>query len=162
MKYLAAQQEQEARQWINEAAKVAQQALCLKAKCGTVIVKDGEIIGSGYNAPPLDLEENRMCDKKYGPGRPKYDQTCCLHAEWRAIMGALRNNPEKIAGSTLYFTRVNEDIKHWGQPFCTVCSRLILDVGIKEVVLPQEQGLCLYNAEEYNKISYNYKPTGSE
>jgi deoxycytidylate deaminase len=52
-------EEKDAIKWMNEAGKVAQQALCLKAKCGTVIVSGNEIIGRGYNAPPLDKEENR-------------------------------------------------------------------------------------------------------
>ncbi|MBI2637712.1 MAG: hypothetical protein HYW88_02320 [Candidatus Sungbacteria bacterium] len=59
MKYLTGQQEKEAIRWMNKAAEVAKKALCLKAKCGSVIVNDGEIIGEGYNAPPLDREENR-------------------------------------------------------------------------------------------------------
>ncbi|OGC38421.1 hypothetical protein A3K42_00250 [candidate division WWE3 bacterium RBG_13_37_7] len=156
MIYLKGLQEKEAIKWIKETAKVAERALCYKAKCGAIIVKNGEIIGKGYNAPPLDKEENRMCDKEIGPGKPKYDKTCCIHAEWRVIIDALKNNPEKLKGSTLYFTRIGEEVKVWGKPFCTVCSRLILDVGIAEVVLPQEEGLCLYEAGEYNNVSYQY------
>ena len=95
MKYLQEQLEKEAMQWMNEATQVANQALCLNAKCGAVIVKDNQIIGAGYNAPPQNKEENRMCDKKFGPGKPNYDKTCCLHAEWRAIINALKDNPTK-------------------------------------------------------------------
>lgn len=156
MEFLAGQQEKEAIQWMNQAAAVAEKALCHKAKCGTVIVKDGEIIGQGYNAPPLDKEEHRTCDTEFGPGKPKYDQTCCMHAEWRAIMDALRNNPEKIAGSKLYFTRVDDKgaIKKSGQPYCTVCSRLALDAGISAFVLWHKEGICEYPTDEYDKLSY--------
>lgn len=160
MEYLRGQQEKEAIGWMEKAAKVAKKALCLRAKCGVVIVKNRKIIGKGYNAPPLDDPKNRTCLNEYQlPQKFKYDRTCCIHAEWRAIIDALKNNPEKIKGSTFYFTRINEDVKRWGKPFCTVCSRLILDIGIKEVILPQEKGLCLYEADEYNKISYKYIPT---
>ncbi|MDP3780987.1 MAG: deaminase, partial [Nitrosopumilaceae archaeon] len=109
MEYLTGQQEKEAIQLMNKTAEIAKKALCLRAKCGTIIVKDNEIIGEGYNAPPLDKEENRMCDKEFGPGKEKYDRTCCVHAEWRAIMAALRRNPKKLKGSKLYFTRVDEN-----------------------------------------------------
>ncbi len=161
MEYLRGQQEKEAVHWINEAAEIAKKALCLRAKCGAVVVKDGRVIGGGYNAPPLDDLKNGTCLNEYQlPQKFKYDRTCCMHAEWRAIIDALKNNPEKIKGSTLYFTRINEDVKQWGKSFCTVCSRMILDVGIKEVVLPQEKGLCLYEAEEYNRASYEYIPVG--
>ena len=143
---------------MEEAGRAAEKALCLKAKCGTVVVKDGEVIGEGYSAPPLDKEENRMCGKEFGPGKPKYDKTCCMHAEWRAIMDALRRNPEKLAGSKLYFTRVDEKgkIKKSGPPLCTVCSRMALDSGIEKFVLWHEEGIREYPTDEYNQLSYEY------
>lgn len=157
MKYLRVQEEKEAMAWIQKAAEVAEKSLCLRAKCGAVIVKDGELIGEGYNGPPLDDLSNRMCLNEYElPQKFKYDRTCCVHAEWRAIFDALKSNSEKINDSTLYFTRINEDVNRWGKPFCTVCSRMILDSGIGWIVLPQEKGLCLYEAREYNKVSYDY------
>lgn len=141
-----------------QAGKMAAKALCLKAKCGTVIVKNGEIIGAGYNAPPLNKEENRRCDKEFGSGKPKYDKTCCLHAEWRAIMDALMKNSEKLKGSKLYFTRMDENgkIKKSGQPYCTVCSRLALDASIEKFVLWHEEGIGEYPTDEYNRLSYEY------
>lgn len=160
MEYLKGQPENEAIQWMTQAGKMAAKALCLKAKCGTVIVKDNKIIGEGYNAPPLDNKENSVCNKEFGSGKPKYDKTCCLHAEWRAIMDTLKRNSEKLKGSKLYFTRVDENgkIKKSGQPYCTVCSRLALDVGIEKFVLWHEEGICEYPTGEYNQLSYKYMP----
>jgi deoxycytidylate deaminase len=158
MKYLTDQEEKEAIKWMTEAGKMAEKAMCLKAHCGTVIVKDGEIIGSGYNAPSLDKEENRTCaDENYDfSKKPHFDRTCCMHAEWRAIINALKNNPDKIKESKLYFCRVDSDgkIKKSGEPYCTVCSRLALDTGIGEFLLWHENGICSYPTDEYNKISY--------
>ena len=159
MKYLQNSEEQEAEKWMNEAASVAEKALCLRAKCGAVIINDGEIIGQGYNAPPLNDEKNRTCLNKYDfNGKPKYDHTCCMHAEWRAILDAIKRNPEKLKGSRLYFTRVDEsgNIKKSGEPYCTVCSRFALDVGISEFLLWQDRGICSYFTDEYNKLSYSY------
>ncbi len=143
---------------MREAGKIAGRALCHKAKCGSVIVKSGAIIGRGYNAPPLDKEEHRTCGKEFGEGKPKYDKTCCMHAEWRAIMDALKKNARKIKGAKLYFTRVDEkgNIIKSGKPFCTVCSRLALDAGIKKFVLWHDEGICEYDIGEYNKLSYGY------
>ena len=157
MNYLTGQQEKEAIRWTEKAAEVAEGALCLKAKCGTVIVKDGEIIGKGYNAPSLDKEENRMCDQEIGVGKEKYDRTCCMHAEWRAIMDALKQNPAKLQGSKLYFTRIDEmrRIKKSGKPYCTVCSRMALDAEIEKFILWHEDGICEYPTDEYNRLSYH-------
>lgn len=148
----------EAVQWMQRAAEVAKKALCHKAKCGTVIIRDGEIIGEGYNAPPLDKEENRTCHEEFGPGKPKYDRTCCMHAEWRAIKDALRKNSDKIQGSRLYFVRVddNGNIKKSGDPYCTVCSRMALDAGIGHFLLWRDEGICEYPTDEYDRLSYRY------
>lgn len=145
---------------MQSAAELAKRATCHRAKCGTVIVANNTIIGRGYNAPPLDNEANRTCDVKPGPGKPKYDRTCCVHAEWRAILDAVGHHPKEIIGSTLYFTRVNErgEIKKSGQPFCTVCSRLALDAGVAKFVLWHEAGIAEYPTAEYNTLSYHYVP----
>lgn len=146
--------------YMNEAAKVAKDALCLKAKCGTVIVKNKIIIGKGYNAPPLDIENSRTCLDPYDfSGKPKYDHTCCMHAEWRAIIDALKNSSKELQGSVLYFVRVDNDgkVKKSGLPYCTVCSRLALDVGISHFCLWHEDGVVAYPTDEYNKLSYAYR-----
>lgn len=147
--------------WMTEAALAAKESLCLRAKCGAVIVADNKIIGTGYNAPPLDKTENRICLQNVNPGKPRYDKTCCMHAEWRAILDATRRNPEKLNGSKLYFTRIdgNGDIKKSGKPYCTVCSRLALDSGISKFYLWHKDGICGYPTDEYNKLSYQYNET---
>lgn len=143
---------------MREAAEVAKRALCHRAKCGTVVIKDGEVIGLGYNAPPLDKEENRRCDEKSDGGKPRYDYTCCVHAEWRAISDALRRNAEKLSGAKLYFVRVDDtgEIKKSGDPYCTACSRFALDAGIGYFLLWHEKGIGEYPAREYNELSYQY------
>ncbi len=158
MPFLTGPAEIDAKRWLQRAAEAAAAALCLRAKCGTVIVANGEIIGEGYNAPPLDRTEDRLCEQTFPAGKPKYDRTCCIHAEWRAIMDALAHHPTKLTGATLYFTRVDDagTIRPSGQPFCTVCSRLALDTGIKSFVLGHETGICAYPTDEYNRLSYAY------
>lgn len=86
------------------------------------------------------------------------DKMCCVHAEQRAILDALKNNPDKITDSRLYFIRLNENgiPSRAGKPYCTICSKMALDVGIKEFVLWHEQGVCVYNTDEYNAFSFQY------
>ena len=144
--------------YFKEAGKVAKQALCLRDRCGAVIVLDGKIIGKGYNAPPNDNIAERKCHLDLVvSSKPKSDRTCCMHAEWRAIVDALSTG--KIFGSTLYFVRVNEegDLKHSnGVPYCTVCSRLALDTGIAFFGLWTKEGVKLFDTKEYNDISYAF------
>lgn len=147
-------------EWFKKAGRVATKALCLRAKCGAVIVSDGVVIGFGYNAPPVDDISSRKClDENYDRTRkPKYDLTCCVHAEWRAMIDALKNNEEKLWGAILYYVRLddNSNIHRSGLPFCTVCSRLALDVGIAKFGLWHENEMMLYDTHDYNERSYAY------
>ncbi len=146
--------------WFHAAAERAKQALCKRDKCGAVIVKDGVVIGTGYNAPPLDAKENTKCHFEYPSElkKPKSDRTCCIHAEWRAIFDALKRNPEKVVGSTLYFCRVNVggELLFSGDPYCTVCSRLAFDSGISFFALWHKDGIQVYDIKEYNDRSYQF------
>ena len=145
--------------YFEAAAGVAKNATCTNGLCGTVIVKDGKIIGEGYNGPAFNNEENRTCDSTWDLElKPKFDKTCCTHAEWRAIINACKNNPDKVQGSTLYFMRVNDqgDFTDAGDPYCTTCSRLTLESGISNFALWNESGADVYDSVDYNRHSYAY------
>ena len=160
MKILSENEKTEIKKYLDEATQLALKSGCERAKCGCVIVKDNEIIGKGFNSPPLGLESQRRCaNSKDSYHRKVTDKTCCVHAEQRAIVDALRNNSEKILDSTLYFIRIDKDGREIfaGDPYCTICSKMALDVGIKYFVLSHEKGICVYNAEEYNDLSYGYE-----
>lgn len=146
-------------QYFGEAQKEATKALCLRDKCGAVVVKDGVIVGRGYNGPPQDNLEQKKCLSEYPKEtkKPKSDRTCCMHAEWRAIIDALKHSND-LKGASLYFARVNNDgtLLPSGEPYCTVCSRLALDVGITHFCLSHEKGSRCYDTNEYNDLSYEF------
>lgn len=145
--------------YFKQAQEVAQRATCSRAHCGSVIVsEDGQVIGRGYNAPPLGDEGQRMCDVELDKSlKQNNDKTCCVHAEWNAIIDALTHHPGKVAGSALYFMRVDDagDFTEAGQPYCTVCSRLALQSGVATFGLWNE-GPEMIETDIYNKRSYEY------
>jgi len=146
--------------FIDEAAQLAIRSGCERKKCGSVIVKDGIIIGEGFNGPPGNIESQKRCScPKESYHKKVSDKSCCVHAEQRAIMDALRNNPQKIIGSRLYFVRLDDkdQKKPSGNPWCTICSKMALDSGVKEFVLWHDEGIIVYNTEKYNTLSYEYK-----
>lgn len=145
--------------YFKEAGQVARQATCRRAHCGSIIIaKDGSIIGRGFNAPPNNDESQRMCDVELDKSiKQNNDKTCCVHAEWNAILDALKNHPTGVEGSTLYFMRV-DDTGHFteaGKPYCTVCSRLALQSGVETFGL-WNGGADMIDAKTYNKKSYEY------
>lgn len=150
----------EAEYFIEQAIIEAKKSTCQRSKCGSVIVKNKEIIGKGYNSPAKELESQRRCkNNKESYNKRVTDKTCCIHAEQRAIIDALIKNPDKINNSELYFIRLDENNVPTlaGKPYCTICSKLALETGIKNFILWHEQGITSYNTEEYNKLSYEYK-----
>ncbi len=159
MRYLSGKEEKEALEYIAKAAEIALGSGCGRAKCGCVIANGGEIVGSGFNGPPGAGKNKERCVRPKDSYHKKVtDKTCCVHAEQRAIMDALRNNPEKLRGSRLYFIRLGEDETPAaaGKPYCTVCSKMALDAGVSEFVLRHEEGVYVYGTEEYNDLSYRY------
>ena len=159
MQYLTNNEEKMALEFLHLSAELAKRATCERAKCGSIIIQAGEVIGEGFNSPPFNLETQRRCSLKKNSFHIKVtDKTCCVHAEQRAIMDALAKNPNKLAGSRLYFIRLDEDDKptRAGEPYCTICSKMALDTGVAEFVLWDEKGVCVYNTEEYNDLSFEY------
>jgi len=140
------------------AGLIAQEATCQRARCGSVIIKDDVVIGKGSNSPALDEENQRLCSAEMDTSiKPKYDKTCCIHAEWRAVIDACKTNAGKIKGSTLYFMRIDKDdnFTDAGDPFCTVCSRLTMEAGVKDFALYNNDGADIYPLDEYNRKSYD-------
>lgn len=160
MRILKDSEKDKAQKFIDKAIIEAKNSTCNRSKCGSVIVKNNEIIGKGHNSPPNNLESQRRCAVKKEQYHTKVtDRTCCVHAEQRAIINALSKNQDKIKDSIIYFIRLNEKNEpiNAGNPYCTICSKMALDTEIKEFVLWHEQGITAYNTEEYNKSSYNFK-----
>ncbi len=153
------QELQECNHFLDLASKIALQATCLRDKCWSIIVKDKEIIWSGFNSPPANQENQRRCNVDKSKYHPKVkDTTCCIHAEQRAIIDTLKTNPDKITWSRLYFVRLNIDgnIEPAGKPYCTICSKMTLDSWISEFVLLHPEWVCIYDTDEYNKLSFEY------
>ena len=159
MKKLTGSEEKEAMGWIEEAANVARQSPCLRAHCGSVIVKNGEIIGRGFNSPPQNNPEYRTCMNEYEiPAGFRHDRTCCIHSEQRSVMDAIRQGHD-TKGSKIYFVNVDED-KNKIQAYrivCTICSRTVLDAGISEFVLYWTDGVRSYDTHEFDQLSFQYK-----
>ncbi len=158
MRYLTGEEKQEAEQFMEIAAEIAKSSTCYRSRCGSIIVKDEEIISQGFNSPPKN-KKLEYCLKDNLPENFKSDKTCCIHAEQRAIMDALKHKSEKLPGSRLYFIRLSEkgNMTYAGEPYCTICSKMALDVGISEFILWHKKGICVYDTEEYNEVSFGRK-----
>lgn len=138
---------------INEAKK----STCHRSKCGSIVVsKSGLIIGRGYNSPPCDIKIGD-CIKDSLPSGFRSDRTCCIHAEQRSIMDALRHFPDSIEASTLIFIRLDPEGNPLaaGEPYCTICSKFSYDAGVNLFCLYNGKDWDAYPTDVYNKLSFN-------
>ncbi len=128
-------------QYFMEIAKVvALRSNCVKRKVAAVIVKDRRIISTGYNGTPRGV---RNCNEGGCPrcasmeqSGAKLDECLCSHAEENSITQAAYHGVS-IKGSTLYTTF---------SP-CLICTKMIINSGIAEVVFQQDYMLATTAAD---------------
>lgn len=124
--------------YLNVADAVLGRATCLRRIYGAVIVKNDEIISTGYNGAPrgrkncTDINKCKREELQVPQGQ-RYEICRSVHSEQNAIISAPR---DKLLGSTLYL--VGRDAKTGeklsvSEP-CSMCKRMIINAGIKEVV----------------------------
>lgn len=107
------------------AAVTATRSPCVRRQVGAVLVRENQVLASGYNGPPSG-HEHRTTDTcvRIGlkPGeRPA--ESCCVHAEMNALAMAAKHGVS-IRGSTLYVTV---------SP-CDWCSKVLLNAGVEKVI----------------------------
>lgn len=101
-----------------------QRSNCLRRKYGAVIVKNDEIIATGYNGVPRGESHCVSCSKQ---DSKDYENQChSVHAEMNAIISASRRD---MIGATLYLASDKPN----AEP-CDICRRLIINAGIKRVL----------------------------
>jgi deoxycytidylate deaminase len=165
MRVLEGDEERLGEEHMQRAIVQARNATCARRHCGAVVVKDGVVLGEGFNSPAGGDRSVVRCQYDKTQYHPKVtDKTCCMHAEVRAMLMALRQYPEKVPGATLFFVSVDAlgEKQFSRNPYCTVCSKLALDVGLKEFVLWHRSGITAYNTAEYNELSYAYTEQAPE
>jgi dCMP deaminase len=123
--------------YLKIASEVARRSTCLRRQYGAVIVKNDEIIATGYNGAPRG-DEN-CCDvgscwreRHNIPHGEQYEKCVAVHAEANAIISASRN---EMLGSALYlygFEGFDKPIEN-PEP-CIMCNRLIKNAGIEQVI----------------------------
>ncbi len=119
--------------FMNIARVVAGRGNCIRRRVAAVIVKDRRIISTGYNGTPRGVRNcfDGACARCAGDAGSGADlgECICAHAEENAITQAAYHGIA-INGATLYCTL---------SP-CLLCTRMIINGGVAEVVYEQEYG----------------------
>lgn len=124
--------------YLDLAESALERSTCLRRKWGAVIVKDDEIVSTGYNGAPRgrkNCTDVGTCirEELNIPRGERYELCRSVHAEQNAIISASRKD---MLGATLYITGVDAKTGKYvenGMP-CAMCKRFIINAGISKII----------------------------
>jgi len=120
--------------FMNIARVVAMRSNCIKRKVASIIVKDKRVVSTGYNGTPRGATNCNeggcpRCNSMARSGTA-LEECLCSHGEENAITQAAYHGTS-LKGATLYTTL---------SP-CLLCTKMIINSGIVEVVYNREYAL---------------------
>ena len=119
--------------FIRVADNIALRSNCIKRRVGAVIVKNKDIISTGYNGTPPGIKNcyDGGCNRcnNFADSGTSLNECICAHAERNAIDFVARNGKGSTKGSMIYATL--------GPP-CLDCTKSIIMAGIEEVIYKDE------------------------
>lgn len=126
--------------YLDIAEAVAERGTCLRKNFGCIIVKNDEIIATGYTGAPRGrcncIELGYCTKKKIFPEvrHGGYDACRSVHAEQNAIISASRRD---MIDSTMYLVGIRKDTgeNEEGANSCQTCRKMIINAGIKKVIV---------------------------
>ena len=124
--------------YLDIAESALERSTCLRRKWGAVIVKDDEIISTGYNGAPRgrkNCNDIGTCirEELNVPRGERYELCRSVHAEQNAIISAARKD---MIGSTLYEVGVDAKTGKYVENAmpCAMCKRFIINSGITKMI----------------------------
>jgi dCMP deaminase len=113
--------------FINIAKLVSSRSTCLRRDVGAVVVKNKQVLTTGYNGAPAGVrhcdEVGCMREEMGVPSGERHELCRALHAEQNAFLQAARHGIS-LDGATMYMTT---------QP-CSICAKMIINAGIKKII----------------------------
>lgn len=145
-------------EYFMEMAEVAaKRSTCLRRKVGAVIVKNKQILASGYNGTPMGLPHCEavgcLREQLNVPSGKNHELCRGVHAEQNAICQAAFHGVS-VKGATIYVTN---------QP-CVVCTKMLINAGIERVVYanPYPDELAQEMMGESQMTIEVFKPNGKK
>ena len=125
--------------YLDIAETVLERGTCLRRNYGAIIVKNDEIISTGYSGAPrgrMNCSDLGYCirQKLNIPRGQNYEKCRSVHAEANCIISASRRD---MIGATLYLVGKDMDTGEYVQNAnsCAMCKRLVLNAGIERVII---------------------------
>ena len=125
--------------YLDIAETVLERATCLRRVYGAIIVKNDEIISTGYNGAPrgrANCVDMGYCSREAMnvPRGERYELCRSVHAEANAIISASRRD---MVGGTIYLVGRNAATGELlpDASSCLMCRRMVINAGLERVVI---------------------------
>ena len=125
--------------YLDIAETVIERGTCLRRNFGAIIVKNDEIVSTGYTGAPRGRENCcsvGVCirSKLNIPRGERYELCRSVHAEANCIISASR---QEMIDATLYLVGKEKETGELvaNTSSCSMCKRMIINAGIKEVII---------------------------
>jgi len=134
--------------YLDLAKTVAKRGTCTKVEFGAVIIKDDQVVATGYNGAPRgaksSIEHGFCLRKQLGiPSGRNYEICRSVHAEQNAIINAARAGVSLLGGDIYIHGELREDGKK-GKPVdafpCFICKKMLINCGLKRVICSLANG----------------------
>ena len=142
--------------YLGIAREVARRSTCFRRSIGALIVRDDQIISTGYAGAPRktrDSLEHGFClrDKLGIPHGQRYELCRSVHAEQNAIINAARAGVSLLRGDMYIFGRNSGGETVDAFP-CFICKKMIINAGLVRVVCSLAAGgSAVFMVEDWAK-----------
>ena len=125
--------------YLNIAEATLERGTCLRRNYGSVIVKNDEVVSTGYVGAPrgtkncIDLGVCKRQELNVPRGQ-QYELCRSVHSEMNAIISASRKD---MIGATIYLCGKEKETGLYvenSEP-CILCKRMIINAGIERVII---------------------------
>jgi dCMP deaminase len=125
--------------YLGIAKEVARRSTCFRRSIGAIIIRDDQIISTGYVGAPRKTKssfEHGAClrDKLNIPHGHRYELCRSVHAEQNAIINAARAGVSLLGGDMyIYGSTYGKDSPINAFP-CFICKKMIINSGLIQVI----------------------------
>lgn len=143
--------------YLGIAEEVARRSTCFRRSIGAIIIKDDQIISTGYVGAPRktkDSLEHGFClrDKLNVPHGQRYELCRSVHAEQNAIINAARAGVSLLGGDMYIHGSVPGKPKPINAFPCFICKKMLINAGLDRVICSTADGkMKIFRVKDWMK-----------
>ncbi|HSA95951.1 MAG TPA: dCMP deaminase family protein [Acidobacteriota bacterium] len=141
--------------YLGIAKEVSTRSTCFRRAIGAIIVRDDQIISTGYVGAPRktkDSLQHGFClrDKLGIPHGQRYELCRSVHAEQNAIINAARAGVSLLGGDMYIYGSAPGTAAPINAFPCYICKKMIVNCGLDRIICSTaEGGAMVFRVEDW-------------